>query len=339
MSINKEMGNPIDKTSNTRSYTLESYAIFHNVDKSIIGLNEIIEKNGYKFICISLAEFEKNFSNLFNIPKDFKSETYVKLGETDLIVTMEFWESLRDNPVFAHTTLFDYEVILLQRIKEFEQKVINNEVDLSNTSEIFGEQQRFVANLLQQLKLFKNGDIECAIQFQIDKYTRHRGMKSTNQNIKSYNINSAFSLTEHEIKAFSAFYRENFVANSLTALAIENFNLSYRLTDVKTKYITLMTCLECLFNQGKDQITHTVSRHLSLITSHSAEEFNENYYRAKKLYEIRSIIVHGDKTKVDLMTSTNELQNKVRQAINYCQNLDITKKELFNKLNALGFSE
>ena len=153
----------------------------------------------------------------------------------------------------------------------------------------------------------------------------------------AFRNSSLAGTTPLHIKELSEKFVKGFKSNSLTELSISNFNLSYEISDLKTRYITLMTCLESLFNQGRDQITHTVSRHLTLIISNSEKEFQENYYRVKNLYGLRSAIVHGSSTKENLSDATSELQNKVRQAINYCLQLNYNKKELFDKLNSMGF--
>jgi len=98
-----------------------------------------------------------------------------------------------------------------------------------------------------------------------------------------------------------------------------------------------MTCLESLFNLGKDQISHTIARHLSIILSDKKEQFKENYTRIKKLYNIRNSIVHGGEYKDDIIQDYLELSNKVRAAINFCNVPDLTKEKLFEDLNSRGF--
>ena len=98
-----------------------------------------------------------------------------------------------------------------------------------------------------------------------------------------------------------------------------------------------MTCLESLFNLGKDQIAHTIARHLSIIISKDKAEFNTNYSRIKKLYNIRNSIVHGGEYKRDIVQDYLELSNKVRAAINYCNVEGLTKEKLFEELNSRGY--
>jgi Apea-like HEPN len=88
---------------------------------------------------------------------------------------------------------------------------------------------------------------------------------------------------------------------------------------------------------GKDQIAHTIARHLSVIISKDKPQFNINYSKIKKLYNMRNSIVHGGEYKGDIIQDYLDLSNKVRAAINYCNKGDLTKEKLFEELNSTGF--
>jgi len=333
------MQKPKETSEKIELHTIETYAVFRNIDKSILATNRFIEKFGYKFISISLADLEKYFSSLFSLPEKFKSKYKVLLGDIDISISNEFYQALTNNREFGYSLLKDKEVIFLKSINDFDQEIINNTINnMGIAMQHFGNLQNFVKALTQQFRLFKNGDINCNTQFQISKELRQVTSKSSGL-LSTPTGRSLFSLSESEAEILGQQFTETFSSNPLTELAISNFNLSYDIADIKTKYITLMTCLESLFNQGRDQIAHTVSRHLALIISNSEGEFEVNYSRGKELYKLRSAIVHGDKTKEDLHEATEELQNKVRQAINYCLKIQLNKKQLFDKLNSIGFSK
>ena len=317
-------------------HTVESYAVFKNVDKTILATNCFLEKFGYKFVCFNLEELEKNFSALLSLPKKFESEHQICFQDNNFSISNEFCQALMHNHEFGMPSIISKEVIFLKAINDFEQAVVNNIVNMELADTHLGKMQSFVEVLIQQFRLFKNGCISCTSQFQIRKDERNIPIKLWGPIGKSLS-HSTFTLTESEVEILGTLFKDNFTSNELTELAISNFNLSYDIADIKTKYITLMTCLESLFNQGRDQITHTVSRHLALILSKSDEEFQKNYYRNKVLYNLRSAIVHGNQTNEDLSAATDELQNKVRQAINFCLHLSDNKKQLFDKLNAMGF--
>ncbi len=321
------------------SYTVETFSVFKNVDNSILGLNPILKKFGYEFVNITLTELENNFCTLFGLQKDFERKIQATIQNLNITISNEFLEAYGASRIFGNPIFTFSEHIFLKRIENFTQIVENhNIINQTEGNEVFNEISNFTKALIQQLRLFKNGDIDSEIQFQISKLTRNV-QQSTRGNLgRTFKLTN-YILTANETDKLIKSLKNNFEVNKLTEIAIENFNLSYSISDIKTRYITLMTCLESLFNQGRDQITHTVSRHLALIISKTEKEFNDNYYRTKELYKLRSAIVHGDNTKEDLYKATYELQDKVRNAINFCIPLKINKKQLFDKLNTFGFGE
>lgn len=323
---------PIIEESEIR-YLVESYGIFINVDKTILETNFFLEKYGYTFQIIHLEELEKNFYDLFNLPKKFDSTERIGFEDSDKTISREFYNLLMHNSLFGYLNSFNQEIYLLKRIQDYEQKVENNIVNSGYSFKIINESKRIVNCILQQFRLLRGGDIACPIQFHITKDDRKVAMKyGTNKRFG----HSVFTLTGRDIKELSNSFSLEFESNKLTELALSNFNLAYEIPDIKTRYVTLMTCLESLFNLGRDQIAHTVSRHLAIIISDSSKEFEENYYNLKKLYSTRSTIVHGGEVE-GLADITNELFEKVRLAIRFCLSLNESKKELFNRLNLTGF--
>lgn len=324
-----------NKINTTTSYAVETYALYKNVDNSILKLNEIIKKYGYTFLAVNLPDLEKNFSSLVSLPTNFQSEKTLILDEDKSSVSGEFYDLLTNHHSFGHESAFKREVVFLKRIENFEQEVVNKTVSLGLSMNVSDELRSFSSSLIQQLRLYKNGDIVCPLEFQIAADTRKITSKSWRHSKVFGHLE--FLITNEDVIALTKALSDKFTSTPLTELAINSYNLSYEIADLKTKYITLMTCLESLMNLGAHQITHTVSRHLALIISRSAEEFQTNYLRTKKLYEIRSSIVHGGKINEDLTKATNELHDKVRKAINYCLNLHLDKEGLFAKLNASGY--
>jgi len=326
-----------ENTDSIRNYSVETYAIFLNVDESILNLNPYIEKMGYMFISFDLKDLEQNFFDLISFPKDFKSLNQVIVDNNKFAISQEFYQAITNHELFGFHFLKEEKTYFLKRIKNIVISVVNGKQKSDKLIKEFEEIRKFTDDLINQFRLFKKGDVFCPMKFQISADTKKiivRGFSHTNKISGS----NKFELPKNEIKSFMNSFEINFTPNNLTELSISNFFLSYEISDLKTKYITLMTCLESLFNQGREQITHTVSRHLSLIISKSESEFSENYYRIKELYKIRSAIVHGSTPKENLSKATEDLQNKVRLAINHCLSFKGNKKQLFDKLNSLGFS-
>jgi hypothetical protein len=147
-----------------------------------------------------------------------------------------------------------------------------------------------------------------------------------------------YTIDDEDVSKLSTTLKAKYESNQLTELAAKNFSLVYDIPDGRIRYITLMTCLESLFNLGKDQIAHTIARHLSIILSEDKEQFKKNYTEIKKLYNMRNNIVHGSEYKGDdLMKDYLNLADKVRKAIIYCNTPSLTKEKLFEELNIRGF--
>jgi hypothetical protein len=325
------------KESSVVSHTIESYAVFFGVDRTILEANRFLDKHEFTFVRFNLAELEEQFSDLFLMPQHFESRVKVNL-QHGLSITNEFFIALQNSRLLGSESLANEEVFFLKSKKTFEQKIINNEVNSDILLKKLMVIKNFVASLVQQFRLFNLGDLGCSTHFLIRKDTRFVISQLSNRNSVSQG-GPSYGLNTGEAEAFGRLFTSEFIGNRLTDLAIANFNLAYEISDPQTKYVTLMTCLESLFNRGSSQITHIVARHLSLIISTNEVEFSFNYRRTKDLYNIRSAIVHGGTFKEDLNLATIELQEKVRKAINYCLTLQIDKDELFNKLNANGFSQ
>lgn len=319
-----------------KSYEVECYALFKNVDETILKINPILEKTGYEFIALDLVELEKNFSNLYSLPDNYQPKMLINLQEGRTI-SNEFYTAFQNHSL-GGSRFGDSKTIFLKRIENFQQTVIDNTIQLGDSMKIGGEMQRFKNEIIRKLRLFKNGDIMSPVQFQISKKNRHVGSKLTGRVVKPPTWKT-YSILDSEIKDLEIHLSQIFESNDLTKIAEIYFESCYELYDVKARFTNLVTALESIFNRGKDQISHIIARHLSLIISDSKEEFGINYKRIKKLYGHRSQIVHGQKLKFkeNISEATDELHNLVRKAIIYCMKLEMNKEEFFTYLNAKGF--
>lgn len=314
-------------------HILESYAHILNADRTILKLNPIIEKFGYKFIWVDASEFEKNFSEILNVPKDNNRPLTIMIGREHKGISHELHNALVHTqtlgPMFLH---MEYPgIILLRKLSDFK---ISSPDDFMTEDNEYRNFYPFVQDLILQMRLFKIGEIRVSQIFHITSVTRQVSLRKREIEIGS---RGDYTLADEEAVRLSEKLVAKYESNALTELAIKNFNVVYDLPDGRIRFIILMTCLESLFNLGKDQIAHTVARHLSVIISSNREQFKENYTRIKKLYNIRNSIVHGGEYKGNIIQDYFDLSNKVRVAINFCNVPDLTKEKLFEDLNLRGF--
>jgi hypothetical protein len=296
-------------------------------------LNPAIEKLGYKFQWVDETELEANFSEIFNVPKSNDRPLTIMIGRDFKGISHELHNALVHTPPFGEIIHMEFPgVLLLRNLNYF--NVNGDATDFLIEQTAFMAFFDFANDLLLQMRLFKVGEIRYSQFFSISSETRQVGLRKTGISIGS---RGSYTLTDKESEDLSRTIVARYETNNLTELAIKNFNVVYDLPDVRLRFITLITCLESLFNLGKDQIAHTISRHLSIILSDSKEQFIENYKRIKKLYNIRSSIVHGSEYSGDIIKDYLELSDKVRAAIKYCNVDFVTKEKLFEDLNARGF--
>ncbi len=319
---------------NLGEHTMESYAHILNADRSIIKLNPIIEEFGYSFILVDATEFEKDFSEIVNVPKSDKRLLTIIIGRKQHGISHELHNSLVHTPIFGPRFMhLEYpEIILLKKHSTF--KIKGDALDILIEGKESIEFHQFADNLLLQLRLYKIGEIRYSQLFNITSASRQISWRKTGISIGSA---GDYVVTDEDVQNLSAILKPIYEANTLTELAIKNFSLVYDIPDGRIRFITLMTCLESLFNLGKDQIAHTIARHLSIILSKTKEDFQTSYKSIKKLYNKRNAIVHGGEHKGDEIQDYLELSDKVRAAIKYCNHPNLTKEQLFEDLNARGF--
>jgi len=318
---------------NRGEYTFESYAIVLNSDKTVLKLNPTLEKLGYKFHWIDATELEADFSEIFNIPKGNNRPLTIMIGREFKGISHELHNALVHTPPFGEILHMEFPgILLLRKLTDF--NVTGAAMDFLIEQTEFEKFLNFANDLLLQMRLFKIGEIRYSQFFNITSKTRQVGLRSAGITIGS---RGDYTLNDEEAEILSSKLVAKYESNELTELAIKNFSVVYDLPDGRLRFIALVTCLESLFNLGRDQIAHTISRHLAIILSNNKNQFNENYKKIKKLYGMRSTIVHGGKYDGHTIKDYLELSDKVRAAIQYCNIPSLTKEKLFEDLNSQGF--
>lgn len=315
-------------------HIIESYAHVLNADKSVLKLNPAIASFGYQFRWVDATEFETDFSEIVNVPKDDSRPHNIRIGREFKGISEDLRSALVHAASFGQMFMhMEYPgLMLLQRMETY--KITGDFDDFIAEHTSFRKFHTEVSDLLLQLRLYKIGEIRFAQLFQITSVSRQITSRKHEIAIGSF---GDFKLTDDEAAELCTVLSAKYEYNSLTDLAVKNFTVVYDIPDGHIRFITLMTCLESLFNLGKDQIAHTIARHLALIIAETKEQFQENYASIKKLYNKRNAIVHGGEYKGDLMQDYLDLSDKVRKAINYCNQPELTKQKLFDELNIKGF--
>jgi len=332
----------------------ETYAILSNVDHTITKLNPTLKKDGYEFVPILLTNLETDFSEVFNISREHKPKQNVtiNLARSGInSVSEQFVDALNYyfvlNLIATEEDPPDSSVFLLKRIKPtFSEQGEDYFMSGSTSAEI--EIRKYAYQLIRKLRLFKSGQIDFQGYFSILKNDRRVIRKHKTPAIPIY---GKYRIEDSDIAVLEKFLSEDLSIPDLLRLAIESFELAYRTTDLKIRFVLLMIGLESIFNRsGNDPIQHIISRHLALTLAESEEDFNELFKATKRLYITRSRIVHGNTDKKELEKINLKINDELQELESLTRRVimkllwmyDIesgtpNKDSLFEYLNRKGF--
>ncbi|MEM7162901.1 MAG: hypothetical protein AAF487_10750 [Bacteroidota bacterium] len=315
---------------------VEAYSLISNVDESILRINPLLIKDGYEFLAISLAEIEAKFHSVFSFPYNPNPQTFFR-DENNNKLSVRFQAMLQNHEFSDNNTFSKRRLFFLKEKNDLTLRIENN-VILDNKEVMAFRIADYTHKLIHKLRLFKIGDIGSPISFLKEKEGGNLLMSIKSPRYKNYRQKD-FHLEEKDIEQLTTHLKLSFVPNELTNLAYAHFMLTYENFDARIKFLNLMSALESIFNLNPNQISHTMARHLSIVLSSNAKEFQENYKRIKNLYNIRSKISHGQSTKkkIDLDGLVEQLGNDFRKVIKFCLDISMNKRELFDYLNTKGF--
>lgn len=316
-----------------KEYTIETFAYIANLNTSILLLNNWLRLQGFEFIEVDLTTFQDKFGALVYYKEGLEPDHKVLIGNETL--HGDFYTLFSNSPFFDTEILINKTgVILLRKVDSYKQLVINNSVKIQMESAAIT--QKFTEELIRKFRLFKTGNIHRLSLFEIHSDTRLVSMRMTGVKTQIRPAKN-FYLEDSDVNTLLDLLESKINITKLNEIALLNFEESYHISNPKIRFITLITSLESLFNFGKDQIVHTISRHLSLIISDTKVDFETNYKQIKKLYGKRSAIVHGGGEKVS-DDELLEVENLVRKALMFTlKHSYSTKEELFLYLNSKGY--
>lgn len=181
-------------------HTLESCAFILNTDKTILKLNPAIEKFGYQFLWIDATEFEKNYSDIYSVPKNDSRPLSITIGRDGHRISHELHNALVHSPILGTMFLYmEYPgIILLRKMSNF--KVTGFKGDYLIESKKLSEFSDYVQDLLLQLRLYKIGEIRCSQLFHISTKTRQISMRQREIEIGAFGL---YTLTGEEAEELS----------------------------------------------------------------------------------------------------------------------------------------
>lgn len=314
---------------------IKTHTLFRDVDESILKLNEFIKTDGYFFEKIDLAQLEQIAAAILRVKKNQGRKLRFQDGT---IVSDEFYRAYSRSNICNHVIKDnnDPEYYIILTKDEVIEDVENNELLTKRLNEV--KDYSFV--LLRKLHLLKNSSIEYVTTVQHDYEKNHLRSMIGNADPPRYFI-LRFKIEEEDLDLAKRLLKNDLFEDSNFQLSLDSFELAYRTNNIHLCFLNLVTSLESIFNRGISPISHTVARHLSLILSDNKEDFTEKYKEIKKMYDLRSKIVHGA-SKQDYQTVSSsfvKLRDYSLRALQFVNGKRLNKEQLFDYLNSYGFED
>ena len=206
-------------------------------------------------------------------------------------------------------------------------------------NEIGPEIEHDVRVPLSAIRLYKEASVCMPIYYcftQCDENYRHMG-RFEDHNL--YHQTTEFYILDDEVKSLGEFidtFKLPFAKDCLQ-LCFDMFEMSYRGAYPTIGFICLMFGLESLFNTGGPEVTKTISRHVAVLLAKDKTDGNRIYDDIRKLYKIRSDIVHGRKNISVPESELLKLRQYVRESMKKAMLLSLDKEALYDLLNIHGF--
>ena len=199
--------------------------------------------------------------------------------------------------------------------------------------------QGYLEPTIRLLRLFKEGNICMPLHcFYINNKNPKRLMEmGTIRHI----VIEPFTLNSNEITDLQKFIENTKIpfSYSYLQLAFENFEVSYELLNYYLSFLSLMIALETLFNPGQTELRYRISRNTAVLLGGNSDEDSKTIFsKVKRLYDLRSEVVHTGKKTIIKKDDLLLLRHYVRESIKEIYKLNKNKDKLLEYLNSCGFN-
>lgn len=299
-------------------------ALLGNVNKSILQINL---GNGFKIERWPIDKFVKLYDELLGD----ENHAWYKL---DNEWGYAYGKKYRSK--FVYVVIKDYDDFPNAPADERDLAQFSKYIDL--TSEFQNREGKFLDDKMTKLRLCAEGTISKCIEFfYADKMGRLEMDFSSEQ--MHFCTNRLFKVKRSHAASINTFLGTPLLAprHAYMRFALENFSQSYSVTTIELEFITLMIVLEALFNDGKQELRHKISRGCAVLLGRTKTVARQVHKDIKYLYDKRSVLVHTGDISVVTEADVLLLKGYARSSLRRVIELNLPKQELANTLIEAGF--
>lgn len=227
--------------------------------------------------------------------------------------------------------------------------VVRKEVQVSDykgdAGDVFGSPawslmvkgQNYLRSKISLLCLWGEGCISMPLQFvYVDDGEIRPSMGSDNGRI---NTGGPFHINEKEADDANNFIRSNNLPfdDEILQMAFDSFELSCQTISLELSFISCMIAIESLLNPSDAEVTYRVSRNLAVLLGTDNESSEKLFKNMKRLYSVRSQMVHGKKLKNVVKGDLDTVRNYTKLALRTYLKIGQKRDVLLERLNSMGF--
>ena len=192
---------------------------------------------------------------------------------------------------------------------------------------------------MRKLKLFSRGNVDIPFWYYLENKDNHPKRYMGHSVGGPPPSRDILHLNDGEIGSLLHFLDKTDMPLSLAylELAFENYELSYQVGSNALAFLTLMICLETLFNPGGSEVRYRLSRNVAVLLGETAKESEDLFKRVRSHYDTRSEIVHTGKTNSLRQNDVAELRELCRIAIKRLVECNLEKDAALEALSKRSF--
>lgn len=292
-------------------------AFLANCDESILDLKL---KKGYDIIRI---EYHQGFELIHKFKQNNRQLTTVsKIAQLGLVQQVE-------DPMYCVAR----EVEVADGEGESKKRA---QGELMN---LFAEGQEYLRNVVRLIRLFKHGNISAPLQ--AGYFANGAGPYMHTEDWIPIWYHQTLHLEPEDIKELEAFLSDHSLPfdDPLANLAFDSFEETYNILNRRLAFLACLVSIECLMNPGVGEVTYRISRNVATLLGRGKKDSQAIFEEIGRLYKVRSKIVHGNNSTLDLDNDLERARDFSRAIIKVYLKTKMAKKELMKLLSETGFSE
>ncbi|MFC4230405.1 hypothetical protein ACFOW1_00780 [Parasediminibacterium paludis] len=321
---------------------IEIIYVVHQADSSFLKMNPVLKRYHFELQTLPINEFERLYGEAFNLGpiKDrcqnmpITIPQYKNDDERTFYISKEFYQKMMYHYGVSCNFFETGYVVFLKAAKT---SFVESASDFLTVLLFAEDLNKKIIKLEYYLRLIRYGFFEFDTSFAHIVQTAKIIPLKLNPSFTPATINK-IPYQEKDNNLLSALLRAESGIAEYINIALQSFDQTLHIENIKIRFVQLMQCLEmCLNNFIYESTSQIIAQHTSILLSRDKEQRNTIYNEVIEFYEIKKNILIGNSASYNnnisfqniLKTKVETLENMSRDILKKLIRLNIKEKEQF----------